>query len=51
MENKMEKVITRFKVTDRQAAWIEKKEKETGQTKAAIMRNLIQDQMKKGVRR
>ena len=43
----MEKVITRFKVTDRQAAWVEKKEKETGQTKASIMRGLIQSELGK----
>lgn len=47
MGNKMEKVMTRFKITDKQAAWVDKKEKETGQTKASIMRGLIQAEMGK----
>ena len=47
----MKKIIPRFEVTDKQAAWVDKQKEETGQTKAAIMRGLIQDQMKKGARR
>ncbi|MCH6545888.1 MAG: ribbon-helix-helix protein, CopG family [Deltaproteobacteria bacterium] len=44
----MKKIIARFEVTDKQAAWVEKLAKETGQSKASIMRNLIQAELEKG---
>lgn len=43
----MKKIIARFEVTDKQAAWVEKQKQETGQTKASIMRGLIQAEMGK----
>ena len=43
--------IAKFTVTKEQRAWVDKKAKKTGESQATIMRNLIQDQMKKGVRR